>query len=259
MWIRARSISEASAYSLVVNVLMFFGALAFGGAVVRAFPNARVAHQGPPLSRTEIVLASLCVAFNALVMVAGWWLFQAGLLRVDGAPFGWRWIVDAALLVLVMDIAMYATHRVAHVSPIYRLVHEIHHRYDQPRPLTLFVLHPIEVCGFGALWIAVLCTHAFSLGGMLLYLTTNLLFGTLGHVGVEPLPEWWARVPILRAIGTSTFHARHHQNPNTNFGFYTAIWDRLFTTLDPHYASNFARLVASAERHAAQGSVEASE
>ena len=38
----------------------------------------------------------------------------------------------------------------------------------------------------------------------------NLIFGTLGHVGVEPFPKSWARWRLLRQIGTSTFHAEHH-------------------------------------------------
>jgi sterol desaturase/sphingolipid hydroxylase (fatty acid hydroxylase superfamily) len=76
---------------------------------------------------------------------------------------------------------------------------------------------------------------------MLIYLTVNTLFGVLGHVGVEPLPDAWARWPVLRRIGTSTFHARHHQQPGTNYGFYTALWDRIFGTLDPDYAKGFAK------------------
>lgn len=113
---------------------------------------------------------------------------------------------------------------------------------DAVVPLTLFVLHPIEALGFGGLWIAVLCTHAFSLGGMLLYLAANTLFGMLGHVGGEPLPDGWARWPDARRIGTSTFHTRHHQYRTMNFGFYIAVWDRLFGTLDPAFEETFARL-----------------
>ena len=35
----------------------------------------------------------------------------------------------------------------------------------------------------------------------------------------------------LRLIGSSTFHANHHQDGDVNFGFYTNLWDRLFRTL----------------------------
>ena len=106
---------------------------------------------------------------------------------------------------------------------------------------TVTVVVNAGVAGFGGLWIVVLCTTSFSLGGMMLYLTVNSVFGTFGHVGVEPLPERWSRLPLIGSLGTSTFHARHHQRPDRNFGFYTSIWDRLFRSLDPTYASTFGR------------------
>lgn len=239
-WTHARSLGEASFLALLANVLVFFGALAIGAAIARIFPARRVAQVPPPLSKQEAVLATLCILFNSVVMLAGWHLFRADILTVDGSPLGWRWLADAVVLGSLMDFAMYVTHRMAHVQPFYRLVHGIHHRYERVRPLTLFVLHPIEVLGFGGLWVAVLCTHTFSLGGMLVYLTFNTLFGTLGHVGVEPLPTTWTRWPLSRNVGTSTFHARHHQRSTTNFGFYTTVWDRLFGTLDPAYDARFA-------------------
>jgi Delta7-sterol 5-desaturase len=243
-WALRRDLAEAVALSLLVNVLVFAGALAAGAVVARVWAVRRVAAAPPPLSRAEAGLAAATVALNSAVMLAGWALCRAGVLAVDGSSSVWRWLVDAAALTLLMDLAMYASHRLAHAGPIYRRVHGLHHRYEDPRPLTLFVLHPLEVLGFGGLWIALLCTHAFSLGGMLLYLTFNTLFGTLGHVGVEPLPAAFARWPLLRRVGTSTFHARHHQRPRHNFGFYTTIWDRLFGTLDPDYEAGFARPLA---------------
>ena len=66
---------------------------------------------------------------------------------------------------------------------------------------------------------------------ILIYLGLNLAFGTLGHVGVEPYPAAWFRWPVLRDLGSSTFHAGHHQDLAVNFGFYTTLWDRLFGTL----------------------------
>jgi sterol desaturase/sphingolipid hydroxylase (fatty acid hydroxylase superfamily) len=66
---------------------------------------------------------------------------------------------------------------------------------------------------------------------VLIYLALNILFGTLGHAGVEPFPESWRRRQLLREIGSSSFHARHHRTLTTNYGFYTLAWDRLFGTL----------------------------
>ncbi len=241
VWTRSLSWLEASVASLVMNIAMFLGALLLGEAVTRRYHGVPVAEPPLPLRSSESILAATCVVLNAAVMWAGWALFRAGWVEVEGDAPVWRWAVDAALLVVVMDFAMYVAHRIAHAPAFYRHVHAVHHRYDRPRPLTLFVLHPVEVIGFGSLWIAVLCMRPFSLGGMFIYLSLNIAFGLLGHTGVEPLPRGWVDWPIVKWLGTSTFHARHHQRPDSNYGFYTAIWDRLFGSLDALYVPSFAR------------------
>jgi sterol desaturase/sphingolipid hydroxylase (fatty acid hydroxylase superfamily) len=53
------------------------------------------------------------------------------------------------------------------------------------------------------------------------------------------LPDAWVRWRLTRSIGTSTFHARHHERPEGNYGFYTTVWDRLLGTLDASYVSRF--------------------
>lgn len=76
-----------------------------------------------------------------------------------------------------------------------------------------------------------MCVYTSTWTGIVAYLALNLLFGTLGHLGVEPFPAAWARWPLLRNIGSSTFHATHHGDRNVNFGFYTDLWNRLFRTM----------------------------
>jgi sterol desaturase/sphingolipid hydroxylase (fatty acid hydroxylase superfamily) len=175
---------------------------------------------------------------NTLVTIAGWWLWRHGFITVrrDTGPRAWA---DVLVLLLAMDLGMYLTHRVAHWPPIFRLLHAPHHQYDHPRPLNLFVLHPLEVLGFGSLWLLVMWLYPASWLGTCVYLTLNLAFGLVGHLGVEPFPRAWARWWLARHVGSSTFHAEHHVRQRYNFGFYTLIWDRLFGTLDPRYVADF--------------------
>jgi len=229
-WSRERSATIAALLSLVVNVAVFAVAVAFGEALTRVFQRQAVGERPEPVTRAELALAASCVLLNSLVMFVGWWLWTEGWLTVVGDASAGRALADAAILVLAMDVAMYVTHRLAHAPWPYRWVHGVHHRYERVRALNLFTLHPVEVLGFGSLWLAVLACHGFSLTGMLLYLTLNTVFGVVGHIGVEPFPE---RVRGLFAwVGSSTFHAHHHQTPTSNYGFYTSLWDRLFRTLD---------------------------
>jgi sterol desaturase/sphingolipid hydroxylase (fatty acid hydroxylase superfamily) len=145
-------------------------------------------------------------------------------------------------MLLAMDCGMYCTHRLAHLPPLYRLFHTFHHRHETTYPLSLFVLHPLEVLGFGLLMLVFLLVYPMSGPGLVAYLVLNVLWGTLGHSGVEPFPSATQKSPGLSLLGTSTFHAEHHEAPGFNYGFYTLIWDRLFGTLHPDYRNRFLRL-----------------
>ena len=223
---------EAVAWLFAVNVLLFVLALVVGEILVRLFGSQLVGPAPPPVDRREIALAASCVLFNTVVNVIGWWMWRSGYLtiRLDTGVRAW---LDALVLLVMMDLAMYVTHRLAHLPWIYRLVHATHHKYDRPRPLDLFVLSPLEVLGFGGLWLAILWVYSASWLGIVVYLTLNLAFGLVGHLGVEPFPRSWASHRVLKYLGTSTFHAGHHQDGRGNFGFYTLIWDRMFGTLHP--------------------------
>ena len=72
--------------------------------------------------------------------------------------------------------------------------------------------------------------------------------GIVGHLGVEPLPDWWTRVPLVRSVTGGSFHARHHQDVTCNYGFYTLIWDRLFGSLRSDYWTSFGKVPAWVER-----------
>ena len=232
--------AEAIAWLTGANVVVFAMSVAVGHWLVGRYADRPVTAAPDPLSAAEVGYAALCVALNSGVAVAGWYLWRAGWITVRRDVGARAWL-DILVLLLAMDFLMYVFHRVAHRPWLFPIAHRTHHRYDRPRPLNLFVLNPIEVLGFGGLWIVLLCAYDASVFGILTYLALNLAFGTVGHLGVEPFgPRWWARFP-LRHIGSSTFHAEHHQVPGVNFGFYTDVWDRLFGTLGPETRSAAGR------------------
>jgi sterol desaturase/sphingolipid hydroxylase (fatty acid hydroxylase superfamily) len=227
---------------------MFFVALLAGAVITRRFRRRRITPEASPLTRIEVVLAASCVVLNGLVAVAGiaLWREDAISVRPYGAYSGLTVLLDALVLFVAMDFAMYVFHRVAHHPLVFSLAHRTHHTYENPRPLTLFVLSPVEVVGFGALWLVVLTAYTASVEGILIDLSLNLAFGLIGHLGVEPAPEAWLRLPLLRYVSTSTFHAEHHTDRFHNYGFYLLVWDRLFGTLSPDYQADFDRTTRGA-------------
>lgn len=242
-WLVAAPLWQAIVVLLAENVVVLAVALLFGEWAVRRYQARRVALPAGPLKREEILITCSSVLLNTVVTVVGLLLWRAGLIRFR-TDVGWRAWLDVVILLLLMDFAMYVLHRLAHHPWLFPLMHRLHHVYDRPRPLTLFILNPVENLAFGVLWLVVICLYQSSWLGMSIYLVLNVLFGTIGHLGVEPFPLWWAKVPVLRYLAGSTFHARHHQDLGCNFGFYTLIWDRLFGTLRKDYWETLGTLPA---------------
>jgi len=233
-------LAQVLPWILALNVTIFVLSVSLGEAIVRALPNRRVCTPNATIERYEWVSACVTVLLNTLVTFAGLALHRRGMIvfRTDTGLRAWA---DVIVLLLAMDLAMYVFHRVAHVPAIFALVHRPHHRYERPRPIDLFVMSPQENLGFGALWLALLCIYPASWLGMSIYLVLNTTYGSIGHLGVEPFPNAWVRIPGVRWIATSTFHALHHLDGSRNFGFYTLFWDRLFGTLSPRYVPEFGR------------------
>ena len=226
-------------WSLVENFIIFMVCLVVGGWLVARYQKHPVTETPEPLTLTEVFLALSCVLLNALVTIVGIYLWRAGIIRVDLGFDMLRVVVDVFILLLAMDFGMYVFHRLAHHPYLYPIIHRTHHLFENPRPLTLFVLNPFEVLGFGTLLLVVLVLYPANWLSIILYLTLNIVFGLVGHLGVEPMPGAWIKLPFINYISTSTFHAEHHLDDEHNFGFYTLIWDRIFGTLSPDYLIDF--------------------
>jgi len=243
-WLGHRTVGEAAVVFVLANAAIFLGSVALCAILGRAFARRRLFRGWEPLRQVEIAAAIGSIFFNSVVSVLGWMLWKQGIILLPEKPV-WAWLSDAVFMLLAMDLGMYALHRLAHLRRIYPLFHTFHHRHEKTNPISLFVLHPFEVLGFGGLMIAFLVLFPISAEGLTIYLILNVLWGTLGHSGVEPFPAAFARWPGLRLLGTSTFHAEHHETPGYNFGFYTLIWDRLFGTIHPDYFRHFRKVSGS--------------
>ncbi len=237
--LKAATLFEAAGFFLVANVLIFASSVLGCWLLGRWFHWRRLFAEWQPLKREEQWAAAGAVVLNAAVSVIGWAIWKADMIEIrEGSPL--RWALDTLVMLLAMDLGMYGFHRAAHWPPLYERIHRFHHRHESTNPISLFVLHPLEVLGFGGLMIVFLMIYPMSFVSLLAYLTLNVVFGTLGHSGVEPFPAGIKSIPLLNYMGTSTFHAEHHEHPSYNFGFYTLLWDKLFGTLDPEYEKRFS-------------------
>lgn len=240
-WLRTASYSTLLLAFLLENLAILALVVLLGGWVASRFDARRVSPAPDPLSPAEVVVALVNVLLNTAITLAGLWLWRAGVIQFRSGV-GLHALADVLVLLLGMDLLMYLLHRVAHTRPLYHILHRFHHRYERTRPLTLFALNPLENLAFGALWLTFISVYEASWMGMSAYLFLNVLFGAVGHLGVEPLPKSWSRKPMLKYIAGASFHAQHHQGMGHNFGFYTLIWDRLLGTLRPDYERHYGRI-----------------
>jgi sterol desaturase/sphingolipid hydroxylase (fatty acid hydroxylase superfamily) len=228
---------EAFTVFFFENLLVILLALLTGEVLGRLFGNRySLVGYKQAITRKEWAAASITLGINTCITFAGFALWKKGYILILSSP-AWQVMVDFLVLFFVMDFLMYVLHYVVHKTFLFSLIHQLHHEYKEPQPIDLFVLHPVETIGFGSLWLLLLLLYPANFIAILLYLTLNVLFGVLGHSGVEPFPESWQKLPFLKYIGSSTFHFRHHQQETYNFGFYTSIWDQLFGTAAPSSSS----------------------
>jgi Delta7-sterol 5-desaturase len=200
----------------VENVLITAGVLIIGSMF----------HKGP-YTKSAWRMCAITNVINTVVTYAGCWLWQHHIIHIT-TNNSWKIIPDFWLLFFEMDLLMFLFHIAIHKTFLYKAVHQLHHEAIDPTPIDLFVLHPVETIGFGCLWLLVLIPYTFNIYAIALYLVVNVIFGLIGHLGVEPLPL--GERSFFKYFGTSTFHHNHHQDIHHNFGFYTSIWDRIFGT-----------------------------
>ncbi|WP_106605559.1 sterol desaturase family protein [Chitinophaga ginsengisoli] len=212
---------------LVENVLLTVLVLVLGRNIQRRLSPQTVT----PIAatRNEWIICAGTNMLNTVVTYAGYWLWKQGFITIS-YEVSWKVITHFLLLFMAMDLLMFLFHYLIHKTFLYRAVHGLHHQAIHPKPMDLFILHPVETVCFGGLWLFLLMLFPFNIYAIILYLTLNLAFGLTGHLGIEPLPAAIRQWPVLRYLGTSTFHHEHHEYVGYNFGFYTNLWDRLFGT-----------------------------
>lgn len=183
------------------------------------------------VSIKELCWGISTVLLNTVVTFSGYLLYKYQYIQIELEFSVLHVIVHFILLFVAMDFLMYVFHYIAHKFLFLNQFHELHHEYSTPTAFSLFVLHPIEVIGFGSIWLMLLYLGNFSIYAVMIYLILNVIMGMIGHLRKEFIPEYIKNNTVFKWTANTGFHVGHHQNDRYNFGFYTKIWDRLFGTL----------------------------
>ena len=159
---------------------------------------------------------SVWTAYEAI----SYWIYASGRLPViDNA---WYFIACVYLLFAWSTANFYFVHRALHWQPVYKRVHELHHRNVDIGPWSGISMHPLEhllyFSPFVLWWILPVHPVIILLTGF--YQALN---PALSHCGFDYL-----RIGRLRFSTGDWFHQLHHQYFNLNYGNTPTPFDRVF-------------------------------
>jgi len=144
-------------------------------------------------------------------------------------PQSWPIAVQVLLAGAIIDVGLYAMHRLSHQVPWLWRLHAIHHSAERLYWMNGDRRHPLSallLAGPGLVSAVLLGAPAAVISAWLTILTVHLAFQ---HANLD-----YSLGPLRRWIGGAELHRWHHRRDyaesQVNFGEFWLVWDWLFGT-----------------------------
>src|SRR6478735_7015948 len=160
---------------LLENTFIVFLVLTIGRGIQKLSAPLEPAYT---YSSKEIFICSVTILLNTIFTYMGFWFWKEGVIIMQ-LSFSFYILIDFVLLFLAMDFLMFVFHFMIHKTPAHKYIHQLHHQAVDPKPIDLFVLHPMETMCFGSLWLCLLWVYPFNFYSIIVYLTLNVVFGMI--------------------------------------------------------------------------------
>ncbi len=186
-------------------------------------------------SLSTILIFGLVGVFVYILRIHGYTKIYSDINQY-GITYFWFSIV---MVIFIHDTYFYWTHRWMHHPKIFKYVHLVHHKSNNPTPFAAFSFHPLEAiveAGFLPIIVMVMPVHNLAI---FIFLTFSFVMNVLGHIGYEFYFKGFTKNPLTWWNNTSTHHNMHHQYTNWNFGLYFNFWDKWMGTNHPKYHQIF--------------------
>ena len=172
---------------------------------------------------TPFAVPVAAVGMAVIAQASGWGLFNQAALP------GW---VELALAVLLLDLAIYAQHRLFHAVPWLWRFHRLHHSDPDFDVTTALRFHPVEIWLSALIKLAAVAVIGASPLAVLVFEVVLNATAMFNHSNTA-LPPALDRV-LRWVLVTPDMHRVHHsvvaRETNSNFGFNLPWWDRVFGT-----------------------------
>jgi sterol desaturase/sphingolipid hydroxylase (fatty acid hydroxylase superfamily) len=218
----------------LIRLSVFAAVLVAMAVLERAFPRRpqRLGWRRWPSNFGLVALSSALlrlVAPAGAVGVAVWAETQGlGLFPALGVP---GWLAGVAS-VLLLDLLVYAQHRVFHAVPVLWRLHRVHHADPELDASSGLRFHPVEILLSLALKAAAVVALGAPPEAVLVFEVLLNATALFNHANLA-LPGWLDR-PLRLVLVTPDMHRVHHSEirteMNSDFGFCLSVWDRLFGT-----------------------------
>jgi len=183
----------------------------------------------------RLVFPVTAVAVAVWAEAAGW-----GVLVLLGLPL---WAA-AVLAFVLLDLAIWAQHRVFHAVPVLWRLHRVHHADPEIDVTTGVRFHPAEIVLSMAIKLAVVVALGAPAVAVLLFEVVLNATALFSHSNITLPPAWQRRLGWI--VVTPQMHRIHHSErraeTDSNFGFNLPWWDWLFGTYRAEAAAGDAGL-----------------
>jgi len=149
-----------------------------------------------------------------------------GLFNVVALPV----VLEFALSLLLLDLAIYWQHRILHVIPVLWRMHRVHHSDLAFDATTGVRFHPFEIALSMAIklaLIALLGPPALAVLVFEILLSSGALFTHADFAlpaRLDRALRWLVVTPSMHRI----HHSDRREETDSNYGFHLSLWDRLF-------------------------------
>lgn len=137
------------------------------------------------------------------------------------------WLVQALMVVVILEFGQYWMHRLMHNSTPFWLTHAPHHHLTQLNAAKGAVGNPIELF---LISLSVLALFDFDTTALFAGLNTLNVISTFAHANVKSDPPIWYSFFFTTIRHHSLHHSTDYENTRCNYGNSLILLDRIFGT-----------------------------
>lgn len=146
------------------------------------------------------------------------------------------------LMFIIHDTYFYWTHRLMHHPKLFKIIHLVHHKSNNPSPWTAYAFHPFEAIFEAGIILVLLMIMPLTKLHLLIFFLVMIAYNVYGHLGWELYPKNFSKHWLGKWVNTSVNHNQHHQYFKGNYGLYFLWWDRWMKTIRKDYETSFEEI-----------------